>query len=94
VVSVSELFPGAVSFADETEAVFVRSCSVAGAVTETVMAGATELAVIAARVQVIVVEPEQLQPVPEAEPVIPAGSGSETLTEDAGWAELFVTTRE
>src|SRR4051794_7311035 len=84
VVSVSELLPGVVSLADPTDAVFVRTCSVAGEVTEMVIVGAAELAATDGREQVIVVEPEQLQPVPEAEPVIPAGSGSETLTEDAG----------
>jgi len=70
--------------ADVTDPVLVRICSVAGEVTERVIVGAAELAVTEGRVQVIVVEPEQLQPLPEADPVIPAGSGSETLTEDAG----------
>jgi hypothetical protein len=46
-----------------------------------------------ARVHVTVVVPEQLQPVPVAETrLVPAGSGSETLTEFAVTVdELFVT---
>ena len=92
VVSVSELLPGVLSFGDETVAVLDRVCSVAGAVTLIVITGALEFAAIEAVVQVIVVVPEQVQPVPEAEPVMPPGSGSETLTEVAATVvELFET---
>ena len=92
VVSVSELSPRVLSFGDETVAVFDKTCSVAGAVTLIVITGALEFAAIEARVQVIVVVPEQVQPIPEAEPVMPPGSGSETLTEVAATVvELFET---
>ena len=77
---------------EDTVAVLDRVWAVAGAVTLIVITGALEFAAIEARVQVIVVVPEQVQPIPEAEPVMPPGSGSETLTEVAATVvELFET---
>ena len=92
VASVSELLPGVLSLGEDTVAVLDKTCSVAGAVTLIVITGALEFAAIEAVVQVIVVVPEQVQPVPEAEPVMPPGSGSETLTKVAATVvELFET---
>ena len=91
VVSVSELLPGVLSFGEDTVAVLDRVWAVAGAVTLIVIVGALVFAAIDARVQVIVVVPEQVQPVPNPVPVMPPGSGSETLTELAAVAELLVT---
>ena len=92
VVSVSELLPGVLSLGEDTVAVLDRVWAVAGAVTLIVITGALEFAAIEARVQVIVVVPEQVQPIPEAEPVMPPGSGSETLTDVAATVvELFET---
>jgi hypothetical protein len=82
------------SFGELTVAVFEIVPAVAGAVTLIVIAGAVVLGAIEARVQVTVPDTfAQLQPVPDAETkLVPAGSGSETLTELAVIvAELFVT---
>ena len=81
-----------VSLGEDTVAVLDRVWAVAGAVTLIVITGALEFAAIEARVQVIVVVPEHVQPIPEAEPVMPPGSGSETLTDVAATVvELFET---
>jgi hypothetical protein len=92
VVSVAVSFPGALSLADDTDAVLDSDCSLAGDVTAIVIAGAIELAAMEGLVQVIDVVPEHDQPAPDAEPVMPPGRGSETLTDDAAEVELLVTT--
>src|SRR4051812_22022962 len=83
VVSVSESLLGTLSFAEDTVAVFDNTCSVPGDVTAMLIAGAAEFAATDARVHVIVVVPVQVHPEPEAEPLIPPGSASVTLTDDA-----------
>ena len=91
VISVAVLFADTASLADETVAVFDKSCSLAGEVTEIVIVGAAELAAMDDRVQETLVEPEHVHPEPEADPVIPPGRGSDTLIDEAGWEELLVT---
>ena len=92
VVSVAWSVPVVSSFADDTLAVLDKSCSVPGDVTEIMIAGAEELAAIDERVHVIEEEPEHVHPVPDAEPDIPPGSVSDTVTDEADCAELLVTT--
>ena len=93
VLAVALLFAVLVSFGELTVAVFEMVCAVEGAVTTIVIAGAVVLGAMDGRVQVTVVVPAQIQPVPVDETkVVPAGSGSDTLTEVAVIVdELLVT---
>src|SRR5205807_1437286 len=93
VVAVAELLPAVLSFGELTVAVLEIVCAVEGAVTTIAILEAVVLGAIEARVQVTVDVPEQAQPVPVAETkVVPAGSGSETLTEVAVIVEELLVT--
>jgi hypothetical protein len=93
VIADAVLLPGVLSLGELTVAVLVIVPGLEGAVTTMVMLGAVVLGAIEALVQVTVVVPEQLHPVPVAETkVVSAGRGSLTLTEVAVTVEeLFVT---
>ena len=95
VVAVAVLFPGVLSFGDETVALFVGVAPcVAGAVTTTVMFGAAPGARLPpVRLQVTVPSTlTQVQFVPVAlTKVVPAGSVSTTLTADASFGPALLT---
>ena len=92
VVAVAELLPGVLSFGELTVAVLVIEPAVLGAVT-TIVKLALVFFTSVARVQVTVVVPEHVQPVPDADTyVVPAGIVSTTLTEVASMVvDGFVT---